>query len=190
MNDYLISGIPVVDNESDGHIDLDVELRNVTANNDFSDVTADTTLKFYGYNANLPDMELVLTGSGVSLTGAGGGLPACNITLVPKFNNEIVSGPFFTWQIAGNAAFSEENDHAGITQGNDPESTDEFTFPRQIFNPGSLAIYEMFVADSGGTVVWDGTEPVNFEGSASWDSDNNRIILTGDCTITFNAFRD
>lgn len=128
-------------------------------------------------------------GSGGGGGGGEGGVPTCNVTLIPKLNGEIVSGPYTLWSISGECLLLPNVYGQNIYQGSVPDSSEEFDFPIQIFNPGTYKINELNVGTENVFTMWDFSEPI-IEGSATWDAQNSELKITGDCTITYNVYLD
>lgn len=73
-NNYLISGIPIMDNNAQGKGFLDISLEDVKMSEDASDIIAGKVIaQAIGYTNGEEIDPIVFEGSDVSLTGAGGG---------------------------------------------------------------------------------------------------------------------
>lgn len=182
-NNYLISGIPITDTDQ-GKVVLDISLEDVKFSEDHSDIIAGkVTAQATGYSNDEEINPIVLEGSDVSLTGAGG-IPSANVTIIPKLNNVDVPGTISSVNLT--IVDTQLGDY--YLQGGSFDYTDEqAAMPIKV--PIASKLQQIALStDLEGVYVWTATEPINITGDATFDG--GLITITGDCTITIPVVED
>ena len=183
-----------MDNNAQGKVALDISLEDVKFSEDHSDIIAGkVTAQATGYTNDEEINPIVFEGTDVSLTGAGGGGSGggtvFNITLIPC-NNGVPMATEFTELMINGYSTIENIPDLGISTSQGYADI-PIEFPVKIIAPGGqISIGEITLTDSGGITNWNQQEPIELSTNATWNSEVNQIVVTGDCTIKYNAWQD
>lgn len=177
---YLIHNIEFADSAANGHQTFDIELANL--NKEPTDLTADITI-IHNTAGSAPEINSF---EGVSLTGAGGGMPIAQV----KFNVTTEGDPvnnIVNIMTMSECTFTEVNLNGATLEQTSNVIDSKITY----YILGNPLINLITVATEDESVyIWNPLLSAVVNSGDAVITEDNSIIISGDCEITIETNLD